>query len=51
MLAAFSAPYELRVVTGRRRGRAGALNAALREARGALIVILDDDMEVGETFV
>jgi len=51
MLAAFPAPYELRVVTGRRRGRAGALNAALREARGALIVILDDDMEVGETFV
>jgi GT2 family glycosyltransferase len=37
--------YALRSVAGPRRGRAAACNAAVRLARGEVIVILDDDME------
>ena len=44
-IASFAAPYELRVVDGPRRGRAGACNAAVELARGDVVVILDDDME------
>ncbi len=44
-IASFSTPFELRVVDGPRRGRAGACNAALELARGDVVVILDDDME------
>jgi GT2 family glycosyltransferase len=44
-IASFAAPYELRVVDGPRRGRAGACNSALELTRGEVIVILDDDME------
>jgi GT2 family glycosyltransferase len=43
-LAALRTPYVLRLTNDRRRGRAGACNAAIREARGEVIVILDDDM-------
>lgn len=45
MLAGFAAPYPLRWVWRPNQGRAGACNAGLREARGELLVILDDDME------
>jgi GT2 family glycosyltransferase len=44
-LAAFDAPYTLRVIHGPRRGRAAACNAAIDLARGEIVVILDDDME------
>ena len=44
-IASFTAPFELRVVDGPRRGRAGACNAALELASGEVVVILDDDME------
>jgi GT2 family glycosyltransferase len=44
-IASFQAPYDVRVVDGPRRGRAGACNAALGLARGEVVVILDDDME------
>jgi GT2 family glycosyltransferase len=44
-LETYSAPYALHVVTGPRRGRAGACNAALERAKGDVLVILDDDME------
>jgi len=44
-LAALGVPYELRVVTGPARGRAAACNAAIRAARGEIVLILDDDME------
>lgn len=44
-LDAYEAPYALHVVTGPRRGRAGACNAAIERATGDVFVILDDDME------
>lgn len=44
-LETFSSPYAIQVVTGPRRGRAGACNAALERAKGDVVVILDDDME------
>jgi GT2 family glycosyltransferase len=44
-LESYRAPFALRVVTGPRRGRAGACNAAIERATGDVLVILDDDME------
>ena len=41
----FQAPFALHVVTGPRRGRAGACNAAIERTTGEVVVILDDDME------
>lgn len=41
----FAAPYVISVLEGPNRGRAGACNAGIRAARGAVIVLLDDDME------
>jgi glycosyltransferase involved in cell wall biosynthesis len=41
----FDASYDLRNVAGPRRGRAAACNAAIRLARGEVILVLDDDME------
>jgi len=51
MLEGFEAPYELRWVSPRSRGRAAACNAALAEARGEVAIVLDDDMRVVEEFV
>lgn len=51
MLAAFRAPYALRVATGPQRGRASARNVAIELARGEVIVIIDDDMQVVPEFV
>jgi glycosyltransferase involved in cell wall biosynthesis len=45
MLGEMATPYPLRVVSGPNRGRAAACNAGIREARGELVVLLDDDME------
>jgi len=44
-LESYRAPYALHVVTGPRRGRAAACNAAIERATGDVLVILDDDME------
>jgi GT2 family glycosyltransferase len=44
-LESYRAPYALHVVSGPRRGRAGACNAAIERATGDVLVILDDDME------
>jgi glycosyltransferase involved in cell wall biosynthesis len=43
-LAAFTAPYRLRVLTQENAGPAAARNAAVREATGRLVVFLDDDV-------
>jgi GT2 family glycosyltransferase len=51
MLAAFEAPFELRWVSARARGRAAACNAALAAARGPVLIVLDDDMTVIEDFI
>jgi GT2 family glycosyltransferase len=51
MLEEFEAPYELRWVSPRGRGRAAACNAALAAARGEVTIILDDDMRPAESFV
>jgi glycosyltransferase involved in cell wall biosynthesis len=51
MLAEFAAPYALRAVSSRRRGRASACNAAIAAARGEVLVVLDDDMQVVPHFV
>jgi GT2 family glycosyltransferase len=51
MLAGHSGPFELNVVEGPRRGRAGACNAALERARGEIAIVLDDDMEAVPEFI
>jgi len=51
MLEAFDAPLELRWVSPRLRGRAAACNAALAVARGPVLIVLDDDMTVVESFI
>ncbi len=45
MIDGFAAPYALRRTAPERRGRAAACNAAVAVAAGAVLVILDDDME------
>jgi glycosyltransferase involved in cell wall biosynthesis len=45
MVASFAAPYGLRSFWQPNRGRAAACNLGLRECRGEVVVILDDDME------
>jgi GT2 family glycosyltransferase len=51
MIDAFMAPYALRRVDPPRRGRAAACNAAIAVARGEVLIVLDDDMEVVPEFV
>jgi len=50
-VAAFSAPYAVRGIWRPNRGRAAACNAGIREARGELVVLLDDDMEPEPQFL
>lgn len=50
-LGAFSAPYAITALRGPNRGRARACNAGIRAASGALIVLLDDDMEASSGFL
>ena len=51
MLAAMEPSFALRPVPGPGAGRAAACNAAIAEARGDVLIILDDDMQVTSTFV
>lgn len=51
MVEGFDAPFVLRRVYPRGRGRASACNAALAAARGKVAILLDDDMRVEEGFV
>jgi GT2 family glycosyltransferase len=51
MLAALDPPYALRWVAPAGRGRAAACNAAIAAARGAVLIVLDDDMTVVPEFV
>lgn len=51
MVAAFEAPYNLRATAGPPRGRAAACNSAIELARGEVLIVLDDDMQVGRDFV
>lgn len=51
MLAALDSPYDLRWVRPPGRGRAAACNAAVAAARGAVLIVLDDDMTVVPEFV
>ena len=51
MLAALALPYAWRVAEGPRRGRAAACNAAIELARGDVVILLDDDMEVVPEFI
>ncbi len=44
MAAALELPYELRIASGPRRGRAAACNSAVERARGEVLIVLDDDM-------
>ncbi len=45
LVATFQAPYALRSLWLPNRGRAAACNAGVRQARGEVIILLDDDME------
>jgi GT2 family glycosyltransferase len=47
----FAAPYGLSTLEGPNRGRARACNAGLHAAAGALVVLLDDDMEASPGFL
>jgi GT2 family glycosyltransferase len=44
-------PHRLTVLDGPNRGRAGACNAGIRAAAGAVVVLLDDDMEASPGFL
>ncbi len=41
----FAAPFALRGISHLNRGRAATINEGVAEARGGIVVILDDDME------
>jgi GT2 family glycosyltransferase len=45
MVAAFRAPFRLRALWQPNGGRAAACNAGVREARGYVVTLLDDDMQ------
>jgi GT2 family glycosyltransferase len=45
LVSAFEAPYSLRSIWQENRGRTGAANAGIREARGEIVVFIDDDLE------
>jgi GT2 family glycosyltransferase len=47
----FAASYTIVALEGANRGRASACNAGIRAASGALIVLLDDDMEASPGFL
>jgi GT2 family glycosyltransferase len=47
----FAAPYTLTALEGPNRGRARACNAGIRAAVGAVVVLLDDDMEASTGFL
>lgn len=51
LVQSLSGTLDVRARVGPSRGRAGALNGILEEARGDLIVILDDDMRVVPDFL
>lgn len=51
MLSGVETPYSLVVLPGPHRGRAATRNAALERARGEVVILLDDDMEVAPTFI
>lgn len=51
MLAQLSTPYSLRGIDAPGRGRAAACNAAVAEARGEVLLVLDDDMEAAPELV
>lgn len=51
MVDRLPSPYELRALWQPNRGRAAACNAGIREARGELLVLLDDDMEPAPGFL
>ena len=48
---AFGAGFAVAALEGPNRGRAGACNAGIRAASGAVVVLLDDDMEVSPGFL
>ena len=50
-LARLAPPYRLLARWQENRGRAAALNLAIAAATGALLIVLDDDMEPAPTFV
>lgn len=50
-LASLRTPYALRVETQANAGAAAARDRGIRAARGELIVIVDDDMQVGPGFL
>jgi GT2 family glycosyltransferase len=51
LLGDLAAPYSVTAVRGPERGRAAACNVGMETARGEIIVILDDDMQVVPEFV
>ena len=51
LLEAFRTPFPLVVLWQPNRGRAAACNAGLRASQGALLVLLDDDMEPAPEFL
>ncbi|MBS1878049.1 MAG: polysaccharide deacetylase family protein [Actinobacteria bacterium] len=50
-VAALEPPFELRLLELSKRGKSGALNAALEVARGDVCLFVDDDIEVAPAVV
>jgi serine acetyltransferase/GT2 family glycosyltransferase len=50
-LAGVAAPYSIRLVRQENTGPAGARHRAAQAARGELLVVLDDDMQIGPGFL
>ena len=51
LVDAFPAAYALRGLWQANRGRAAAVNAGVQQSAGALVVLLDDDMEAAPEFL
>jgi len=51
MLGRLPMPYKLQAIWQANQGRAAACNAGIRMATGALVVLLDDDMEPAPEFL
>ena len=51
LVGAFKAPYALHCLWQANAGRAAAINAGSRAARGAILALLDDDMEAAPQYL
>jgi glycosyltransferase involved in cell wall biosynthesis len=51
MLKRFEAPYKLRTIWNQNAGRSAARNSGIEEAKGGVLIFLDDDMQALPGFI